>query len=186
MRNITTIDGVEILGITPVAKPLVRPVTLRPSATKPAPVAAKPASAAKPAAKPAPKVASATKVRAAKAHAAKASSHAIATGNKLTKLHSGMSKMLKSAGTNLQSKAMKIKGDVIGDDITDVENASPTVDKMAAAGDLATQIIPFIDQLYAVGQTDLAHEGETIVNSANYLITSLSQMLQSNTGGGSM
>lgn len=188
MKN-TTINGVEILGITGVSRLAVRPapvaakpVTRPTTATKPAPTAAKPASTTKPATKAAP----AAKVKAAKAHAAKASSHAIATGNKLTKLHPGMSKMLKAAGTKLQSKATKIKGDVLGDDVEDVETASPTVERMAAAGDLATQILPFIDQLYKAGQTDLAHEGEMIVNSANYMIVDLTQQLQASTGGGSM
>jgi hypothetical protein len=183
MSRITTVNGVEILGISAVTKPMVRTASVKPrtppAATKPATKAAtKPVTKPAPAAKVATK--SAAKVKVVKDKAAKAASHAVSTGNKLTKLHPGMSKMLKSAGASLQSKATKIKGDVIGDEVDEVEVTSPSVEKMAAAGDIATQIIPYIDQLNAAGQTDLAHEGEMIVNSANYLITSITQMIQMN------
>lgn len=215
-RVMTTINGVEILGIavsgkTSTVKPVKvppKPVTstTKPTTTAPAGIRTPPAAATptKTTTVAPPKPASSTatpavtaKVKATQDKATKAASRATATGNKLAKLHPGMSKMLKTAGSTLQSKATKLKAppaaaatttkpktsmmgwEVLGDDVADVDASSTNVDLMASAGDLATQILPYIEQLRAAGQTDLASEGEMIVNSANFLIVDLTQQIQS-------
>jgi hypothetical protein len=171
----------------------------RPVVTRPAPAAksaaAKTTSTPKPATTPKTPAKVSTEVKkSTQLRAASAAKHANATAAKLAKfkhpLAKNMSGLLKKHASNLTTKATKIKGmaEVLGDDtaVNDVSADSGITDQMAQAGDIATQILPIVDKLYTAGKSDLAHEGETMVNAANYIIITLDQMQRSMTGGGSM
>jgi hypothetical protein len=184
MPNDNYIAGLDILGLAPATKPVI--VARKPpaaAATKPTATAAKATAAAKPAAA---KAVSAAVKKSIQTRAASSAKHANTTADKLGKrkqpVAKSMSKMLKSHASRLVSAATKIKGvaEIFGDDavVDAVTQSVSGVDRMAQAGDIANQLLPVIDQLYAAGKSDLAHDGETMVNAANYIVTSIDQMIR--------
>lgn len=194
--------GAYAIGALPVDKVVTRrppPAASKPSsstATRPAPAAPpKPAAVtrpAPPAPKPAPKP---TASPATKAKITAAANHAAATASKLAGRHPGMSRALKTISSAMATKAQAIHGDAsiigdivdwfIGDDSADAQQASGA-DIAAQAGDIAVQIYNTLDALAAAGKTDLMHEGESLVNSCNYIVITIQQILTSTTGGSGM
>jgi hypothetical protein len=189
--------GAYAIGALPVGKAVTRtPPKAAPKstvATRPAPAApAKPALVtrpAPPAPKPAPKP---TTSPATKAKITAAANHAASTSSKLARRHPGMSRALKTISSAMSAKAQAIRGDesvigvigdiadwFIGDDSADAQQATGA-DIAAQAGDIAVQIYNTLDALSASGKTDLMHEGEALVNSCNYIVITIDQMIRSN------
>jgi hypothetical protein len=183
--------GAYAIGALPVGKVVTRPAPrAAPKPASSAPVATRPAppAAPKPTTKPAPP-AKPTTSPATKSKITAAANHAATTAGKLARRHPGMSGALKRISSAMSSKAQSIKGDdglidnvigwFIGDDSADAQQATGA-DIAAQAGDIAVQIYNTLDALSAAGKTDLMHEGEALVNSCNYIVITIDQMIRSN------
>jgi hypothetical protein len=104
-----------------------------------------------------------------------------------------MSSALKKISGAMTRKAQSIQGGLIdsvigwfiGDDAGDGQQVD-AAEIAAQVGDIAVQIYNTLDALNAAGKTDLMHEGESLVNSCNYIVITISQILSSTTGGSGM